>query len=99
MKEELLKAYNDYAMREFESEPISELPSDGILHVAYTESENGKEIQCDIDFNRCAWLEYIDGELWRETVRDSLESFIQELRWCNFDDIVSDAMWAADEEE
>ena len=57
----LLDAYNLYSLREFDYDPISSLPEDGVLHVAYTTDEDDERIlTAEKKFKKCIFLTFIE---------------------------------------
>lgn len=97
----LLEVLQNYQMREFEEiyyNTVEEIPS--VINLAYTTTESEKhEVQVDFDTEKLEWQEYIDNELKSTTKVDSLEDFIEDLRRCTFEDIVSDILCMAEELE
>lgn len=98
MKEKLLKALNEYSMREFDQlmyETVEDIPE--IIGVAYTTTEDDEhEIQINFDLSDLSWKEYINGILWRVERRTTLQDFIDEIAYASFDDIVSDTLYDAE---
>lgn len=93
MEKELIDALNEYYACAFDGDVmIDKLPDDGIVHLAYTETCAGQEIQVDFDINNLKYLNYIDGELVLEEKRDSIQEFIVEIANCGFSDIVWDCL-------
>ena len=94
-KQELINSVNCYLEREF-GESIQDIPEDGILHLAYTTYELGdgveREIQVDFDLNNLKYLNYIDGKLVLEEPRECEQEFIDEMKACEFDDIIRECV-------
>ena len=93
----LLKAVNIYLAREFDSDSaLDKIPEDGIFHLAYTTYEFGDgkehEIQVDFDLLNLKYLNYIDGILVLEEERECEQEFIDEMKACEFDDIIRDVV-------
>ena len=93
----LLKAVNRYLVREFgEDAALDRIPEDGIFHLAYTTYEFGDEeeheIQVDFDLLNLKYLNYIDGKLVLEEPRECEQEFIDEMKACEFDDIIRDVV-------
>ena len=94
---DLLKAVNRYLVREFDSDSaLEKIPEDGIFHLAYTTYEFGDdkehEIQVDFDLLNLKYLNYIDGVLVLEEERECEQEFIDEMKACEFDDIIRDVV-------
>ena len=96
MNKELLDAYNTFCYREYEDEPIQELPKDGILHIAYTtykfDDDCEHEIQVDFDVKNLEYLNYIDKELVLKE-RYNLNQVIEDLKYMSFEDSISNCVW------
>ena len=94
-KQEILRAVNEYFGNERMGE-IQDIPEDGIIHLAYTTYELGdgveREIQVDFDLNHLKYLNYIDGKLVLEEPRECEQEFIDEMKACEFDDIIRDVV-------
>ena len=94
---DLLKAVNRYLRREFDEYAVlKRIPEDGIFHLAYTTYEFGDgkehEIQVDFDLLNLKYLNYIDGKLVLEEPRECEQEFIDEMKACEFDDIIRDVV-------
>ena len=94
---DLLKAVNRYLTREFDEEArLRKIPEDGIFHLAYTTYEFGDdeehEIQVDFDLLNLKYLNYIDGVMVLEEPRECEQEFIDEMKACEFDDIIRECV-------
>ena len=94
---DLLKAVNRCLVREFDEDAaLKRIPEDGIFHLAYTTYEFGDEeeheIQVDFDILNLKYLNYIDGKLVLEEPRECEQEFIDEMKACEFDDIIRDVV-------
>lgn len=94
----LLEVLNAYYEREFDNdnafESIDDIPT--IIPLAYTTSEDDKhEIQSNFNLDKLQWEEYIDEKLVLVDKRDSLEDFIDELSCADYDSIISDILFEA----
>ena len=94
-KQELIDSINCYLEREF-GESIQDIPEDGIIHLAYTTYDFGdgieRDIQVDFDLNHLKYLNYIDGKMVLEEPRECEQEFIDEMKACEFDDIIRDVV-------
>ena len=93
----LLKAVNRYLVREFDEDAkLERIPEDGILALAYTTYAVGDdkehELQVDFDLLNLKYLNYIDGKLVLEESRECEQEFIDEMKACEFDDIIRDVV-------
>ena len=98
-KEHTLKVINEYLSREFNFIMLgNELPE--IIELAYTTTENGRH-EVSVKFNTKAkqWENYVDGELVSIEPRKSLNEFCDELESCDFDMIISDILYEAQQME
>ena len=88
----LLDAYNDYSYREFRNEEV-ELPTDGILGIAYTTYDDNGEygMQVSYDYINEVELFYSNDKLMG-TEKFTVEEFIDEINTCSFDDYYSHFM-------
>lgn len=82
----LLDAYNLYSLREFEHDPISSLPEDSVLHVAYTtdEDDEGIELQLDYNFLNEEYIFYMN-DVKKATIKQSIEETISDFELATFD--------------
>ena len=93
----LLKAYNEYTYREFESESLKELPF--ILDLAFTSTESGKQnVQVKYDILLEQINEYINNTLIN-SYEVSVEDFTKDLASISFEGIISDILFEAEERE
>lgn len=96
--EVLLEVLNNYHEKEFDQKQvfknIDDIPT--IIPLAYTTSEDDKhEVQSNFNLEKLQWEEYIDGELMLVSKRVSLEEFIDEMMWSDYDSIISDILYLA----
>ena len=99
-KSEILTAYNEYIVSEFNNEPfntIEDAIGDGSsIGIAYTEYEDDDcydyyaiQVNYDID-TECyiTFLYYCDKETERIEEHATIEQFIEDLKWCRFEDFI-----------
>ena len=93
---ELLKAYNEYRYREYESEQITldefikEIKTEkGVIYITYTEDDNGVPMQTAYDLKHEEYITLYNEEE-KERKKVELEYFIQDLLYCDFDDFIRD---------
>lgn len=99
-KSEILAAYNEYIVSEFGNEPFNNIEdaiSDGsLLGIAYTEYEDDDyydyyaiQVNYDIDMEcYIIFLYYTDKETERIEEHATIEQFIEDLKWCRFEDFI-----------
>ena len=99
MKQKLLEVLNDYGLREFNEilyERVEDIPP--IIPIAYTTTENGKhEVNVYFDIETFRWLNFVDGDLKLVTKLNSLEDFIEDMEYADFDCMIFDILCIAEE--
>ena len=95
---DVLRAVNAYLVREFGKDSrLTRIPEDGIFHLAYTTNEFGDnkehEIQVDFDLLNLKYLNYIDDVMVLEEPRECEQEFIDEMKICEFEDIIRDCVY------
>lgn len=100
-KQKLFEVLTEYEEREFLEcayKNPDEIPE--VIPMGYTTSDNEQhEVQVNFDTRTLEWKEYIDGELKTTSKRDSIEEFIDEIDGIDFDSIVSDILYMANQME
>ena len=108
--QELNKAYSNYYAREFEGNYENECEDTyaevitnetELIGIGFTTSDTTEypeiEVEVKYDLINFCYVNYCDGEI-AFTQPATFDSFIQDLNYCSFDDMMSDVIFFASEE-
>lgn len=99
MEEYTLKVVNEYLSREFGTcIRGGKLPK--VIDLAYTTTENQRhEVAVKFNVEAKQWENYIDDKLVSTEQRKSLNEFCDELEGCDYDMVISDILYEAQQME
>jgi len=95
-RKKIQDAYDSFCQREYNGD-AEEISDKGTIPICFTtyefdkESKYTHEIQINFDLDSMCWKNYIDDELVL-TQQTDVESLVDDLSYCSFDDIIRDCV-------